>query len=153
MVYTLRFFPSECSLFHNSNIFGSCFIHILYTGCAKIEKNNSGAKGLNITSNRLYMHWQTNSSKFTKKCCTKWQCLSSRMWGTFPAAAEIQTVCQSACLLKKINNKTKNYLLYWLSFYAVQAVRIVSALCSGVFTLYSFCILLNKCLLKQFTCF
>jgi len=29
-------FSSKCSLFHNSNIFGSCFIHILYTGCAKI---------------------------------------------------------------------------------------------------------------------
>ena len=27
---------SKCSLFHNSNIFGSCIIHILYTGCAKI---------------------------------------------------------------------------------------------------------------------
>jgi len=27
---------SKCSLFHNSNVFGSCFIHILYTGCAKI---------------------------------------------------------------------------------------------------------------------
>ena len=25
-------------LFHNSNIFGSCFIHILYTECAKIKK-------------------------------------------------------------------------------------------------------------------
>jgi len=46
MVYTLRFFSSKCSLFHNSNVFGSCFIHILYTGCAKIEKNNSGAKKL-----------------------------------------------------------------------------------------------------------
>ena len=31
MVYTLRFFPSsKCSLFHNSNLFGSCIIHILY---------------------------------------------------------------------------------------------------------------------------
>ena len=38
MVYTLRFFPSKCSLFHNSNVFGSCIIHILYTGCAKIKK-------------------------------------------------------------------------------------------------------------------
>jgi len=47
MVYTLRFFfSSECSLFHNSNIFGSCIIHILYTGCAEIKKNNSGAKRL-----------------------------------------------------------------------------------------------------------
>jgi hypothetical protein len=47
MVYTLRFFcSSNCSLFHNSNVFGSCIIHILYTGCAKIKKNNSDAKSL-----------------------------------------------------------------------------------------------------------
>jgi len=44
MVYTLRFFfSSKCSSFRNSNLFGSCVIHILYTGCAKIKKNNSGA--------------------------------------------------------------------------------------------------------------
>ena len=30
MVYTLRFSSSKCSLFHNSNVFGSCIIHILY---------------------------------------------------------------------------------------------------------------------------
>ena len=40
-VYTLSFFfsSSKCSLFHNSNVFGSCIIHILYTECAKIKKN------------------------------------------------------------------------------------------------------------------
>jgi len=38
MVYTLRFFSLKCSLFHNSYVFGSCIIHILYTGCAKIKK-------------------------------------------------------------------------------------------------------------------
>ena len=38
MVYTLRFFPSKCSLFHNYNVFGSCIIHILYAECAKIKK-------------------------------------------------------------------------------------------------------------------
>jgi len=32
------FFPSKCSLFHNSTVFGSCIIHILYTGRAKIKK-------------------------------------------------------------------------------------------------------------------
>jgi len=37
--YALRFFFSKCSLFHNSNVFGSCVIHILYTECAKIIKN------------------------------------------------------------------------------------------------------------------
>ena len=46
-VYTVRFFSSKCSLFHNSNVFVSCFIHILYTECAKIKKNNnSSAKKL-----------------------------------------------------------------------------------------------------------
>jgi hypothetical protein len=32
------FFSLKCSLFHNANLFGSCIIHILYTGCAKIKK-------------------------------------------------------------------------------------------------------------------
>jgi len=32
------FFSSKCSLFYNSNVFGSCFIHILYTVHAKIKK-------------------------------------------------------------------------------------------------------------------
>ena len=45
MVYTLRFFPSKCNLFHNSNVFGSYIIHILYTGVLKL-RNNSGAKRL-----------------------------------------------------------------------------------------------------------
>jgi hypothetical protein len=30
------FFSSKCRLFHNATFFGSCIIHILYTGCAKI---------------------------------------------------------------------------------------------------------------------
>jgi len=39
MVYTLRFFSLfKMQFFHNSNIFGSCIIHILYTVCAKIKK-------------------------------------------------------------------------------------------------------------------
>jgi len=46
MLYTLSFFSSKCSLFHNANMFGYCIIHILYAGCAKIKKNNSGTKGL-----------------------------------------------------------------------------------------------------------
>ena len=52
MLYTPRFFSSKCSLFHNANLFGSCIIHILYTGCAKIKKKNSGAKGLNRNNDR-----------------------------------------------------------------------------------------------------
>ena len=33
-------------MFHNSNLFGSCIIHISYTECAKIKKNYSGTKRL-----------------------------------------------------------------------------------------------------------
>ena len=36
--FTVRFFSSKWSLFHNSNVFVSCFIQILYTVCAKIKK-------------------------------------------------------------------------------------------------------------------
>jgi len=36
MLHILRFFYSKCRLFHNANISGSCIIHILNTGCAKI---------------------------------------------------------------------------------------------------------------------
>jgi hypothetical protein len=32
-------------LFHNANLFGSCIIHILYTGCAKIKKIIAAPKG------------------------------------------------------------------------------------------------------------
>jgi len=37
-VYSPFFFSSKYSLFHNSNAFGSCIVHILYTGCAEIKK-------------------------------------------------------------------------------------------------------------------
>ena len=56
MLYTLRFFSSKCSLFHNANLFGSCIIHILYTRCAQIKKknNNSGAEGImSLTGERM----------------------------------------------------------------------------------------------------
>ena len=59
MLYTLRFFSSKCSLFHNANLFGSCIIHILYTGCTKLKKNNSGAKGL---SNNRSCNYSCTSS-------------------------------------------------------------------------------------------
>jgi hypothetical protein len=45
-LYSPFFFSSKCSLFHNANLFGSCIIHILYTECGEIKKNNSGSKGL-----------------------------------------------------------------------------------------------------------
>ena len=38
-IYSPFFFlSSKCNLFHNSNEFGSCIIHILYTGCQNFKK-------------------------------------------------------------------------------------------------------------------
>jgi len=36
MVNTFRFFLFKMQFISYSNVFGSCIIHILYTGCAKI---------------------------------------------------------------------------------------------------------------------
>ena len=57
-IFSPFFSSSKCSLFHKSNVFGSCVIHILYTGCAKIKKNNPGAK-------RLIKRQQKGSCTFT----------------------------------------------------------------------------------------
>jgi hypothetical protein len=45
-VQCLLFFSSKCCVFCNANFSGSCVIHILHTGCAKIYMSNSGAKRL-----------------------------------------------------------------------------------------------------------
>ena len=44
-LYSPLFFSSKYSLFHNANLFGSCIIHILYPGCAKIKKIIPAPKG------------------------------------------------------------------------------------------------------------
>jgi len=51
-IYSQCFSLQNAVFFHNSNVFGSRIIHILYTGCAKIKKNNnnSGAKRSRIAS-------------------------------------------------------------------------------------------------------
>jgi len=72
-------------LFHNANLFGSCIIHILYTGVLKLKNNNSGAKGLNGTAshpdmqkiriteffydNRLYCQFELPLLLFTVCFC------------------------------------------------------------------------------------
>ena len=84
MVYTLRFFSSsKCSLFHNSNFFGSCIIHTLYTGVLNLKKNNPGSKRLrarviflfdrgsvlqNICELATQVRVRQSASK-TDKCC------------------------------------------------------------------------------------
>ena len=58
-LYSPFFFSSKCSLFHNANLFGSCIIHILYTGVLKLKKNNSGAKGLIVSTTQYGFLWQS----------------------------------------------------------------------------------------------
>ena len=66
-IYFPFFSSSKCSLFHNSNVFGSCVIHILYTGCAKIKKNNSGAKRLS-TPACVVLFYSSCSSNLGVRC-------------------------------------------------------------------------------------
>ena len=49
MLHILRFLSSKCRLFQNAIFFGSCNIHILNTGCAKILKKIPALKGYYIT--------------------------------------------------------------------------------------------------------
>jgi len=69
MVYTLRFFfSSKCILFHNFNVFGSCIIHILYTGCAKIEKIIPAPKGQTRVENVEYSSCFGNMVRNVASC-------------------------------------------------------------------------------------
>jgi len=53
MLHNLRFLSLQNAVyFIMLPFFGSCIIHILNTGCAKILKENSGAKGLNWISQK-----------------------------------------------------------------------------------------------------
>ena len=64
MLYTLRFFSSKCSLFHNANLFGSYIIHILYTGVLKLKKNDSGAKGIKRVKTYLILECRVSVGTF-----------------------------------------------------------------------------------------
>ena len=54
-LYSPFFSLQNAFFFHNANLFGSCIIHMLHTECAKIKKNNSGAKGLRRIGGRHSM--------------------------------------------------------------------------------------------------
>ena len=60
-IYSPFFSSSKCSLFHNSNIFGSCIIHTLYTGVLKFKKNYLGAKRLKYANNRVEQNGQSHA--------------------------------------------------------------------------------------------
>ena len=64
-LYSPFFFSSKCSVFHNANLFGSCIIHILYRGCAKIKKKkSSGAKELILSTVTQYFTQYSLYDKF-----------------------------------------------------------------------------------------
>ena len=100
MLYTLRFFSSKCSLFHNANLFSSCIIHILYTGYAKIEKNNSGAKGL-----KMEFLYEIGGCWSLNMPCSQlgtvfWRCLllPASVWKSSPVL-KMEAVCSSKILV------------------------------------------------------
>ena len=107
------FFPSKCSLFHNSNVFGSCIIHILYTGCAKIKKkNNSGTKKLVDADESVYKGiWVINYGRTTSnRAFAKWRLKLDNLG---PGSGEMERCRwegQNFQLLKEVQClKKKNY--------------------------------------------
>ena len=100
MVYTLLFSSSKCSLFHNSNVFGSCIIHILYTGCAKIKRNNSVLK---------YFKHGINSPFFSSSKCSLFH--NSNVSGS----CVIHILFTGCAKIKRYNSDAISLTRKWLS--------------------------------------
>ena len=76
-ILSVFFFSLKCSLFHNSNLFGSCIIHILYTECAKIKKNNSSAKRLSVR--KLFNSRRVSRTGYIARLGSK-RCVCTGFW-------------------------------------------------------------------------
>ena len=59
-IYSPFFLSSKWSLFHNSSVFVSYIIHILYTECAKIKKKKFRRQKVKKGSK---WHWSSESQK------------------------------------------------------------------------------------------
>ena len=153
MLYTLRFFfSSKCSLFHNSNVFGSCIIHILYTGVLKLKKNNnSGAKRLIVSVHSTATSRQATSCSLLYVMCKLNRELQYRVW--FQVAMTLASVClhcwfknrlwldqtlketDAVCQvsLKHIDPRAGvGVALRWFSWTSVKVCRQCCSLCEAV---------------------
>jgi len=104
MVYS---FSSKRSLFHNSNVFGSCIIHFYIQGVLQLKKKNSGAKRLNMVYTLRF---------FSSKCSFFH---NSNVSGSWLFTFYIQGVLK----LKKNNSGAKRLNM-------VYTIRFVSSKCS-----------------------
>ena len=50
------FFSSKCSLFHNSNVFGSCIIHIFIQVCQNLKKKAKVVYTLKYSVSAMFKH-------------------------------------------------------------------------------------------------
>jgi len=64
-IYCPFFSSSKCSLFHNSNVFGSWIIHILYTGCVKLKKIIPSPKGQSKLARGIFPPSKSRSRKWS----------------------------------------------------------------------------------------
>ena len=101
-LYSPFFFSSKCSLFHNANLFGSCIIHILYTGCVKIKKNNSGAKWLNTNPLR--------NTSYSEYCIYKLGCIPKCSEKAFVLPAGVSGSLFT-CSIHPSNHRLSGYCL------------------------------------------
>ena len=138
MVYTLRFFfSSKSSSSHNSKVFGSCIIHILYTGCAKkiipASKVNcvSSQRHLQISPWAAYA-WNNAPVKPRERYSTHHESILhySHFWvgsqncGKLLLGSSCLFVCLSVCLYLSIRPSVRTEQLgsHWMDFHEIWHV-------------------------------
>ena len=120
MLYTLRFFfSSKCSLFHDANLSGSCIIHILYTGCAKIKKK------------KYFLPQRVNRFKFSFLSTCNWQLATCTALATHLchlSAATSSTVSSFVSLAENQRYRQTDVHKLWLRRYGPARKEILSQL-------------------------
>jgi hypothetical protein len=94
-------FSSKCRLVHNSTSFGSCIIHILNTGCAKILKKLRHQRVNFVTyihykaRLQLNMFWDWIIFSIKSYCVIHFMSVSQFRHGyIFPSTVKPYTACQ-----------------------------------------------------------
>jgi hypothetical protein len=120
MVYSLRFFlSSKCSLFNNSNVFGSCIIFYIQ-GVLKLKKNNSGAKRLrkaDIVMQKIMRGIGETLSSFIDILYTT-GCMSLEYSCSF-----FKDIFPLMSVLEKIRPKRIWYVKWWGDWNETQATK------------------------------
>ena len=118
-------------MFHNSNVFGSCIIHILYTECAKIKKLLSSKCSLfhncNVFGSCIIHILYTECAEFKKFCLQNAVCLIIL---TYLVPVLFTFYIQYVLKLKK--NSSKCSLFHNSSVFCSCIIHILYTVCAKI---------------------